>query len=299
MKSLLVSVIVATYRRTGDFRRALQSLRMQTYTNIEVIVVDDNTDISFSRQVKAICDEFISQMKINQIRDGHGGHGSAKARNLGICAACGEYVTFLDDDDVYLPLKIERQFAEMQKSGADFSATDLALYSEADKMVEYRSHNCIGKSNHDLFSYHLMHHLTGTDTFMFKTDYLRKIGGFPPIDIGDEFYLMCEAILKGGKCVYIPECHIKAYIHDKCGGLSSSNNRIEGEKKLYDYKKMNFEQLNWQEKRYIRMRHHAVLAFVWGKSGNAIRFLTEAAMAMFCAPLCAMQLFKASSRKLM
>ncbi len=299
MRNLLVSVIVATYRRTDDFRKALQSLIIQSYTNIEVIVVDDNTDILFSKQVKTICDEFNMQIKIKLIRDGQGGHGSAKARNLGIQAARGEYIAFLDDDDIYLPLKIERQIAEMQKGDADFSATDLALYSKTDELVEYRSHKHIGKSNHNLFTYHLMHHITGTDTFMFKANYLRNIGGFPPIDIGDEFYLMSEAILKGGKFIYVPECHIKAYIHDKYGGLSSSIGRIEGEKKLYKYKMMNFDRLSRQEKRYIRMRHHAVLAYVWKKRGNAIRFLTEGTIAIFCAPYYAMHLLRVSEKKIM
>lgn len=45
--------------------------------------------------------------------------------------------------------------------------------------------------------YHLLYHMTGTDTLMFKGEYLRRIGGFPTIDVGDEFYLMEQAILSG------------------------------------------------------------------------------------------------------
>jgi len=47
---------------------------------------------------------------------------------------------------------------------------------------------------------------------MFCREYLLKIGGFPPIDVGDEFYLMKEAICGGGNFAYIQGCHVMAYI---------------------------------------------------------------------------------------
>ena len=109
--------------------------------------------------------------------------------------------------------------------------------------------------------YHFMYHMTGTDTMMFKKDYLLQIGGFPLINIGDEFYLMQKAIECGGRFSYLPECDIKAYVHIKTIGLSSGDGKIEGENNLYKYKKKYFNSLPKYSKRYINMRHYAVLAF--------------------------------------
>ena len=96
----MVSVIVATYRRDVALKNALESLKNQTYDNFEVIVVDDNGDSEWNKKVKDIIDS-ISDLNVKLIVD-NPNKGSAGARNKGIFAANGEYVTFLDDDDIYL-----------------------------------------------------------------------------------------------------------------------------------------------------------------------------------------------------
>lgn len=278
----MVSVIIATYRRESVLARAIESVLNQTYGDIEIIVVDDNADAEWNEKVKSIVERFKGVKYIQNPEN----KGSGASRNVGIENAEGEYITFLDDDDVYLPEKVEHQLDALIKSEADFSVTDLFLYNENDKLVDKRIRSYINSYNKDeLFINHLMHHITGTDTLMFKKEYLIKIGGFPSIDFGDEFYLMKEAILGGGKFLYTPECFVKAYIHYGAeSGLSSGSTKIQGEKDLYQYKKNCFNLIDKKTRRYIICRHHAVLAFAYLKMKKSVLFLAESAKAFFVSP---------------
>lgn len=105
----LVSVIIPTYKRPDFLLRAIESVRNQTYKNIEIFVVDDN-GLGTEWQVKThhLLVDLIQSGAITYITHDVNRNGSA-ARNTGITASKGSYITFLDDDDVLLPQKIEKQ----------------------------------------------------------------------------------------------------------------------------------------------------------------------------------------------
>lgn len=288
MQSPLVSVVIATYCRDESLERALISLADQTYSNFEIILVNDNKDSSYVVRAKEIIEAYLEKYPhicLKHIINAEN-MGSAKTRNIGIEAALGEYITFLDDDDVYLPEKIGTQLNGMIKCGADYSITDLLLYSENDRLVDRRVRDYI--VNYDkksLLEYHMKFHMTGTDTLMFKKEYLLSIGCFDSIDVGDEFYLMMKAIEGGGKLYYQPECYVKAYVHTGEGGLSSGQSKIDGENQLYEFKKIHFSEIGAKSRRYIKMRHHAVIAFAYLRSGNKFKFLIKGIWAVLQAPI--------------
>lgn len=102
----LVSVVIPTYNRAHIVGEAIESVLSQTYENVEVIVVDDgSTDNTF---------ESLSPLipTIRLLRQENA--GPSAARNRGIAAANGEFVAFLDSDDLWLPEKLARQMALMQ-----------------------------------------------------------------------------------------------------------------------------------------------------------------------------------------
>ena len=282
-----VSVIVATYKRENELRLALESLAKQTYSNYEIVVVNDNADSYWDEKVDNIVNDFRishSDVEVIYIKN-EVNQGSAKTRNIGIERANGEYITFLDDDDIYLENKITNQVDFMIEKNLDYSITDLFLYNEKDKLIDKRIRKYIkGYSKDILFACHLKHNLTGTDSMMFKKVYLNKIGGFAPINIGDEFYLMQRAIEGDGTFGYLPVCDIKAYVHTGDGGLSSGQGKIDGENKIYEHKKKYFNKLSRKDVRFIKMRHYAVLAFAYfrmKKYFSTIKFLL---MSMLASP---------------
>ena len=288
----LVSIIVATYRRDDSLKFAIQSLMNQSYKNIEVIIIDDNADNYWNKKVENVYNEFKSDKRLRYIKN-DGNLGSAKTRNVGIYSSKGEYVSFLDDDDIYLPKKIENQVNKMIKMNADYSITNLTLYYENEEaVVEVRNRDfLIDCDPKDLLKLHLMYHLTGTDTMMFKRDYLVKIGGFDPIDVGDEFYLMHKAILANGKFLYIPESNVNAYIHRGEGGLSSGKGKIDGENKLFRFKEDYFDILSKKDVKFIKMRHYAVLAFAYYRLNMKSTFIKYALISFIQSPMQCLDLF--------
>ena len=291
----LVSVVVATYRREKELKGALESLASQTYSNLEVILVDDNASDRWNQAVLRIVEEFRTlypNVVIKLIVNG-ANEGSAKTRNIGIEAATGFYITFLDDDDVYLPDKIKKQVQFMEDGKYDYSITDLVLYNADGKEIDKRTRAYINDTSVPaLRMYHLKYHMTGTDTMMFRKAYLTKIGGFAPINVGDEFYLMQRAIEGEGRFGYLPGCEIKAYVHTGEGGLSSGEGKIKGENALYGYKKMFFNQLQAKDIRYIKMRHYAVLAFAKLRHRNICSAIMYGCMAFIVDPIALIKLIK-------
>lgn len=288
----LVSIIMPTFEREIDvIKRAIESVVKQTYANWQLIIVDDNSNIRFTEEIM----RYLGTLKDNRIEyyKNKINMGSALSRNKGIDLSKGEYVTFLDDDDEYLPKKVETQLNAMIQNDADFSITDLNLYNSKNELIRVRKHDYIEKEN-NLLKSHLMHHLTGTDTFMYKKDYLIKIGKFDAIDSGDEFYLMAKSIEKKGKFYYLPECFVKAYTHDneKSKGLSTNNQRLLGENKLFEYKKKYFCELNKKEINFIKVRHEMVLSKFFLNQKKYKMFFKHFILAFIISPFCLYNLTK-------
>jgi glycosyltransferase involved in cell wall biosynthesis len=105
----VVSVIIPTYNRADLICHTLDSAINQSYKNLEIIVIDDGSTDNTEEVVKDIGDE-----RIRYIRHPSNLGGSI-ARNTGIEAATGEYIAFLDSDDLWAPEKIQLQLASIQK----------------------------------------------------------------------------------------------------------------------------------------------------------------------------------------
>ena len=280
----LVSVIVATYKRKESLKTALESLKNQSYENIEVIVVDDNADETWNKTVQCIFQEFNEDKRFIYLKN-ETNIGSAKTRNEGIKLAKGEYVTFLDDDDIYLPEKIENQVKLMIEKNADYSTTDLFFYNEDGSIAEYRTRRFLQDvKQSDLMKIHIMYHISGNDTLMFRRSFILDIGGFEPIDVGDEYYLIHKAIQAKGIFAYLPRCDVKAYIHTGEGGLSSGQQKIDGENRLFEFKKKYFDCLDKKSLRYVRMRHYAVIAFAYLRIGKIHYVLLNGVKSFICSP---------------
>ena len=110
MKGSLVSIIIPTYKRATMLHRAIASVLEQTYSNIEVLVVSDNEpDDEFTAQARMTVESF-NDYRVRLITQEKHING-AVARNVGIKASKGEFISFLDDDDYYEKDKIEKQVA--------------------------------------------------------------------------------------------------------------------------------------------------------------------------------------------
>ncbi|MCI8565604.1 MAG: glycosyltransferase family 2 protein [Lachnospiraceae bacterium] len=110
----LVSVVIPAYNRENTIIRAINSVLNQTYSDLEVIVVDDCSTDNTKEAVLSICDSRVKYHRLDC------NSGACVARNTGVALANGEIIAFQDSDDFWHENKLERQLAYIKKENYDF-----------------------------------------------------------------------------------------------------------------------------------------------------------------------------------
>lgn len=165
----LVSIIITTYKRPKYLVRAIESVLNQTYTNIEVLVVDDNDpDTEYREYTEELMEQFSDIDKVKYIKHEYNKNGAA-ARNTGIFEAKGKYVTFLDDDDEYRFDKVAKQVDRLEKSNFN------AVYCGWNREGIDETPTLEGNLLFEALSGEL---LIRTNTIMMTTATAREIGGW-------------------------------------------------------------------------------------------------------------------------
>ena len=250
----MVSVIITTYRATGRLVQAIESVLNQTYTKFELIVVDDNNPNSEARSfTQKIMDKYLSNGLVKYIKHTSNKNGAA-ARNTGINASQGEFIAFLDDDDVYYPLRLDKCVEALKNP--DYSAvyTSVDLFSN-DIKIGTREALVEGYIWKDLL---LDEGLLGTGSNLFlRSDIVRDICGF------DERFLRYQdvefmlRVSERRKVAIIPEVLVRK-------NLETTN--LPAYKKYYENKQLIFskfsymiEKLNDEEKTIFFTIHYDTL----------------------------------------
>lgn len=132
MKEGLVSVITPTYNCAAFIGETIESVLAQTYTDWELIIVDD--------QSKDNTDEIINKYNDSRIRYKRleENSGAAVARTEAMKLADGQYMAFCDSDDLWMPDKLERQLEFMKKTGHAFTCTAYEQIDEESKSLHRR-----------------------------------------------------------------------------------------------------------------------------------------------------------------
>lgn len=128
-----VSVVIPTHKRLQLLPRAIDSVLAQTFTDFEVIIVDDDPAGSAEPIVRAYEDARVQYLK------NEGVHGGSATRNAGIRTARAAYIAFLDDDDMWTPEKLETQIAAFRDASPDvgFSVTGARAVSEKGEVLTH------------------------------------------------------------------------------------------------------------------------------------------------------------------
>ena len=167
-----VSIIIPTYNRAEEIIKCLDSLVSQTYTNIEIIVVDDGSVDNTEEAIKAYCiDKYLSEKRLVYYRQSN--QGAPTARNFGLQKATGDFIVFFDSDDLMFPDRISLQVAAMLRDGSDSCAggfTDSANGKEFIPNLD-KSKGVIGS----LIHWKIM---GSTQCWMYKRGLLNDLGGY-------------------------------------------------------------------------------------------------------------------------
>ncbi len=206
---VLVSAVITTHKRSPDIvERAVKSVVSQTYTNIELLVVDDSPrDYELRDAVK--------QMVASYPRTTYIAHektvGACAARNTGLSTAKGKYIAFLDDDE-WFPEKIEKQLT-------GFADDDVALvycaseifYPSSGRMERRMSEVYMGK----VYAMLMMDNFIGSTSFpLLKTDCLRAIDGFDVLMQSAQDYDVWLRLSQRYLVNYIDKVLVRCYVHE-------------------------------------------------------------------------------------
>lgn len=171
----LISCIVPTYKRNDSLLRAIKSVLNQSYSKLELIVVDDNEpDDEYSRKVQDILLE-ISDKRVKYVQQDEHKNGAA-ARNFGVVKAKGEFIAFLDDDDEWELNKIEEQLKLFKTLPSDYGAVSCLSYICKENNIIGTTHSFSEES----LQLNILQRLVefNTSTVLFDKSKFIKMGGF-------------------------------------------------------------------------------------------------------------------------
>lgn len=168
----MVSVIIPTHNRANLLPRAVRSVFDQTYENYEIIIVDDCSTDRTTETVMSWEDDRIKYIRHTENRR------QSASLNTGIDAAMGEYIAFLDDDDEWMPDKLEQQVAEMESCGSEVGLVYgwLDQVDDTTRKVQPKYRKTMsGDLSTELMALSIP---APTITLMVRAHVARKVGGF-------------------------------------------------------------------------------------------------------------------------
>jgi len=168
----LVTVVIPTWNRERLVVQAVASVVAETYRNWELFVVDDgSTDDTVGRLNR------LALPNVHVVQSPHLGH-IGRLRNLGAAAGHGEFIAFLDSDDLWRPQKLEKQLGALRNSGANWSYTEYALFVGDGTEIPLRSARAPAISGHIVRE--LLNEETGVCpcTLLVRRQLFEAIGGF-------------------------------------------------------------------------------------------------------------------------
>ena len=116
MNRPLISVVIPNYNQSNLISRAIDSVLSQTYKNIEIVIVDDNSIDESKEILKKYKNKYPSRITLH-FQDKN--VGISKNKSFGLRIAKGEFITYLDGDDFYYPNKLEKEYEALQSKQCD------------------------------------------------------------------------------------------------------------------------------------------------------------------------------------
>lgn len=241
----LVTVIITTYNRTDKIEEAIKSVLKQTYKNIELIVVDDNKEGTKQREeTETIIKKYPSIKYIKNEKN----LGGALSRNVGINAAKGEFIAFLDDDDTFIEEKIEKQYnCYLSHKNENVGLIYCYTYREnpQKKIIGAYENNYEGKPIYE----HMMGCIAATSLWFCPKKVLIEVGQFEDTPCKQDSILLLKILANDYSVYRVPE-HLAYYYEHNGKGISGTGEKnIIGLKKYRDwcrkyYSKLNDKQIN-------------------------------------------------------
>jgi glycosyltransferase involved in cell wall biosynthesis len=246
----LVSVILPAYRVTAYIRETLDSIMAQTLQDFEVILVNDGCPDTAN--LEAALQPYLGRIRYIKQENG----GPSAARNTGIAAASGEYVAFLDSDDVWLPDYIASQSAFFRDHPEiDVVYADGELFGESKQAGKRFMDLCPSDGEVTVETLLLERCTVLTSSVMARRSALERAAGFDRQFRGPEDFDLWLRVLKtGGKIGYQRRVLLRHRKHSSSLSANSQNMR-DGLSRVLDKLEQSQNLTIPESKALARMRH--------------------------------------------
>ncbi|HLA96664.1 MAG TPA: glycosyltransferase [Pyrinomonadaceae bacterium] len=167
----LVSVIIPNYNYASYLREAIDSVLAQTYQDVEIIVVDDGSSDNSKEILDSYANRITTIFQKNQ--------GVSAARNNGVASSSGEFVAFLDADDFWLPMKLEKQMLRFESDPTiGFVHSSMTLINSEGTVVGSETDGMEGYVADALLKFETGVICGAASTGVVRRSIFRQLGGF-------------------------------------------------------------------------------------------------------------------------
>lgn len=249
----LVSAVITTHNRAELLPRALDSAVMQTYENMEIVVVDDGS----TDQTPQIIDEYEGSRPLKYIRN-ETAEGACRARNKGIKAAGGEFVAGLDDDDKWHEERIEKLMSAHSDRYACVTSDVLMVFARGQKV--WKKRQVI-----DLDT--LLYTNQVGNQVLVRRDRILEVGGFDPnLQAAQDYDLWIRLCEQYGPILNVQQSLQTIYM-DHAEGRITDRSSFKGYLQFYEKHKHRFDRAQRKYQLFnIRRAEQKPLGFweFWG-----------------------------------
>jgi len=213
---MLVSVYIPSRNRFNLLRRAITSVLNQSVESLEVIVVDDcSTDPEYETLLSCFNDQRLKVIRNSTAL------GACTSRNIAIKIANGDFVTGLDDDDFFLPHRIEAFMKKHKEIASDKNTDSPILFSSA-LLLGTDSNKIVNTSKTVAANQIRMQNFIGNQIFC-RTQQLREVGLFnEALPAWQDWELWIRLVRRFGSAI---NCNTPTYIIDETHGLARISSR--------------------------------------------------------------------------
>lgn len=223
-----VSIIVAAYNAEKTLRSSVKAILAQTHTSLNVIIIDDKSQdktLSVAKEIAA------TDPRVTVIESEKNG-GPAKARNLGLAVASGEWVAIVDSDDEILPERIAAMAAQAEESAVDivfdnlfyvtpkngtehlYIPRNLGIFGSLPLEIFIRSHRrSVAIPNLGFLKPLIRRELLEKNNLRYDVT----------LKIGEDAMLIMDLMARGAKAILLPDAYYRYHRHD--GSISATQDR--------------------------------------------------------------------------
>ena len=201
----LVSTIIPVHNRPALLREAVVSVLAQTYRPVEILVVDDGSTDETGRESEALAE---SHPEVRSIHRENGGPGAA--RETGRLAAAGEFIQYLDSDDLLLPRKFELQVAGLRNCSdcaVAYGKTRLHAYGDLPTDVAWKR---TGEQISTMFPSFLQSRWWGTSTPLYRREVTDLAGSWTDLRNEEDWEYDCRIASNGARL-----CYVNAFVSEE------------------------------------------------------------------------------------